>query len=79
MWDTEQDSREFYDVFSEFTEARTGVEKTGVGEDPNSTYLLTPGEVVFIGLELQSTLVIFAPDLEIVEMLKTATLGKSDG
>ena len=79
VWDTEQDSREFYDVFSEFTEARTGVEKTGVGEDPNSTYLLTPGEVVFIGLELQSTLVIFAPDLEIVEMLKTATLGKSDG
>ncbi len=78
-WDTEQDSREFYDTFIEFTQARTGAEKIGAGEDPNSTYLPMPGQVVFIGLEPQSTLVIFAPDLDTVDALKTAVMGESGG
>jgi hypothetical protein len=79
VWDTEEDAREFYNAFLEFTEARTGEKwEAPAGEDTDRTMKL-PGQVISIDLEMMKTLVIFAPGVEVQQKVTHAIDEANDG
>ena len=75
VWDTEIDAREFHDTFVPFTALRTGGRwETGDG----ASLLVLDDQVVLIGLDATSTVVIFAPDADVLANVLMA-LAAGDG
>ena len=71
-WDTERDADEFFEIFLRFMQARTGIDWAAVDDEGIKQQIDLPGQSVFMSLDLQETLVIFAPDPDIIETVATA-------
>ena len=74
--DAEDEAREFFEAFLEFNEVRTGSTWEQPVEDDGTDRLMSlDGQVVFLGWTGSDTLLIFAPDMEVLEAARTAARG----
>jgi hypothetical protein len=71
-WDTSDDAREFFDIFIEFTETRTGVRWEPEGNDGTASLMTLAEQVIFIEVGTAETLLVFAPDLPALETVRGA-------
>lgn len=75
-WDAEDEAREFFEAFLEFNEVRTGSTWEQPAEDDGTDRLMSlDGQVVFLGWTGSDTLLIFAPDMEVLEAARSAARG----
>ena len=77
VWDTAGDAREFFDLFSEFTEARTGSTWHTPAEDQTARLMVLADQHIFISLHEAETQVVFAPDDATLQNVLT-TITKAD-
>ena len=75
-WDAEDEAREFFEAFLEFNEERTGSQWEQLAEDDDTRRLMSlDGQVVFVDWTGSDTLLIFAPDTEVLEAARSAARG----
>ena len=77
-WDSERDAREFRDTFVDYTEARTGLQWESADDGTDSRLMKLDDQVIFVSREALDTLLVFAPDLSVLEAVRVA-LGSDDG
>ena len=71
-WDTPQDAVEFFDTFRDATEVRTDARWTPGGEDDASWMMDLADQSLFVGLVGSRTVLIFAPDQDILAAARSA-------
>ena len=72
VWDTEDEAHEFYDIFLEFTQSRTGGEWETVEGEASAAQMALDDLDIFVGLDGAATLLIYAPDASTVETVRGA-------
>ena len=79
IWDTQEDAREFFDTFVEFTQSRTGALWDWEGDEATAMSMTLPDQSIFVGLEERTVLLIFAPDSSTLDTMRrtfgTAVVG----
>ena len=71
-WDSENDAQEFFDIFAEFTEARTGAQWETLEDGVTVSQMTLPEQVIFISSDMLKTELIFAPGPSILETVRAA-------
>ena len=76
-WDGEDDAREFFDAFMEFSQARTGIQWELPAEGADTQRILSlEDQEVFLNLTDSQTLLIFAPDQGLLDAAMSAQDGR---
>ena len=72
VWDSERDAREFFDTFLDYTVVRTGSQWEPVDEEEFARTMALRDQGIYLSLDSKSTLLIFAPDLALLETVIVA-------
>ena len=72
QWDTEEDAAEFANAFATFTQLRTDDEWEGLNGSADNLTIMLPDQVIFLGIDGQEIVVIFAPDRAIMDATRSA-------
>ena len=77
-WDTEDDATEFANAFATFTQLRTEGEWENVDGSTETLIVELPEQAIFLGIEGQETVVIFAPGRATLEDARSAITRDGD-
>ena len=74
-WDREVDAQEFFEAFLAFTEERISGTWESVDEDGMERVMGLPDQSIYIDMSGLDTLLIFAPDMDTLEVARVAVKG----
>ena len=74
-WDDQDEAREFFDTILEVVRVRTEAEWQQTGVDETSFVMDLPDQDIYVRLDAEGTLLIFAPDAQTLETARAAVQG----